>query len=77
MYAVHLPARIPVAGSAGGPPLPGAFHEFGGAPFDLRALFGHVIQNPDDLPRAMEWIQATFTSMNKTQGPPPKFPWER
>jgi hypothetical protein len=53
MYAVHLHAHIPVAGSPGGPPLPSAFREFGGAPFDVRGFFSHVYQHPDDLPRAM------------------------
>ena len=77
MYTLLLPAHIPAAGSAGGPPLPSAFHEFGGGPFDLRALFTYVDEHPDDLPRAMEWIQAAFSSYNKSQASPPKPPWER
>jgi hypothetical protein len=76
MYAIQLPAHIPAAGNAGGPPLPSEFHEFGGAPFDVRGLFSHVIEHPDDLPRALEWMQTTFSSWNKSQGPPPKPPWE-
>ena len=76
MYAVHLPAPIPPVGSEGGPPLPLAFREFGGAPFDVLSLFRHVIQNPDDLPRAVQWMQDTFKSMSNSQGPPPKPPWE-
>jgi len=76
LYAVQLPARIPEPGSLGGPPLPSDFREFGGAPIDIRGLFKHVIQHPDDLPRAVEWMQTAFTSMSKSPGPPPKPPWE-
>jgi hypothetical protein len=77
MYAVHLPVKIPPAGSADGPPLPSEFHEFGGAPFDVLGLFRHIIANPDDLPRALEWLQTAFSSMGKSPGPLPKFPWEQ
>jgi 4-amino-4-deoxy-L-arabinose transferase-like glycosyltransferase len=76
MYAVHLHARIPAAGSPGGPPLPSAFREFGGAPFDMRGFFAHLNRHPDDLPRALDWMQATFRSWSKSPGPPPKPPWE-
>jgi 4-amino-4-deoxy-L-arabinose transferase-like glycosyltransferase len=77
MYAVHLPTPIPAAGSEGGPPRSSVFREFGGAPFDLRAFFTHVIEHPDDLPRALEWMQSAFSGWNKSQGPAPKPPWER
>ena len=77
MVAVLLPAQIPAAGRAGGPPLPSAFRELGGAPFDFPSFFRHLIQYPDDLPRGLEWIQTAFTSFNKSQGPPPKPPWDR
>jgi len=76
MYAVHLHARIPAPGSPGGPPLPSAFREFGGAPFDMRGFFAHLNQHPDDIPRALEWMQTAFRSFEKPQGPPPKPPWE-
>jgi dolichyl-phosphate-mannose-protein mannosyltransferase len=76
MYAVHLHAHIPGAGSPGGPPLPSAFREFGGAPFDVRGFFKHVYQHPDDLPLAQEWMQTTFRSFSKSPGLPPKPPWE-
>jgi len=76
MYAVQLPEHIPAAGSAGGPPLPSDYREFGGAPIDIRGIFIHVIQHPDDLPRAIEWMQTAFTAMGKSSGPPPKPPWE-
>jgi 4-amino-4-deoxy-L-arabinose transferase-like glycosyltransferase len=76
MYAVRLPAHIPAAGSAGGPPMPSDYREFGGAPFDVRGFFTYVFQHPDDLPRAVEWMQTTFTTLSKSPGPPPKPPWE-
>jgi hypothetical protein len=77
MYAVRLPAHIPAAGNAGGPPLPSAYHTFGGLPFETRGFFSHVIQNPGDLPRAVEWMQTAFSASSKSQGSPPKLPWER
>jgi hypothetical protein len=71
MYAVHLPEHIPAAGSAGGPPLPSAFREFGGARFDLRAFLLDVIRHPERLPQAIEEMQAKFNASNKAQSPPP------
>ena len=76
MYAVHLYAQIPAAGRPGGPPLPAAFRQFGGLFFDTQGFFGHLYRHPDDLPRAMEWMQAAYTAMSKSPGPAPKFPWE-
>ena len=76
MYAVHLYAQIPAAGRPGGPPLPSSFRQFRGAPFDIQGLFHHLYQHPNDLPRAMEWFEATYASTGKSPGPPPKFPWE-
>ncbi len=76
IYAVQLPTHLAAAGSVGGPPLPSAFRQFGGAPFDLRGLLRHVVQHPDDLPRTMEWIQAAFSSYNTPKPSPPKPPWE-
>ena len=77
MYAVHLPAHLEPAGGAGGPPLPSEFREMGGSPFNIRDLFIYVIQQPDELPRAMEWIQAAYRSYNQQQASPPRPPWER
>ena len=77
MYAVHLPMHIEPAGSAGGPPLPSAFREIGGAPVDLRDLFRYANQHPDELPRIMEWIQAAFSGFNQTKTSPAQPPWER
>jgi hypothetical protein len=76
MYAALLPLHIPAAGSAGGPPLPSAYRQFGGFPLDVRGFFSHVYQHPDDLPRALEWMQSTFTALSNSQGPPPKPPWQ-
>jgi 4-amino-4-deoxy-L-arabinose transferase-like glycosyltransferase len=77
IYAVSLPAQIPAVGSAGGPPLPSAYRTFGGLPFETRGFFSHVIQNPGDLPRAVEWMQSAFNASSKSQGSPPQVPWER
>jgi hypothetical protein len=60
MYAVHLPDPIPAPGSAGGPPIPADFHNFGGLPFDMRAFFREVTQNPDRLPAAMQEMMDRF-----------------
>ncbi len=76
MYAVHLYSQIPAPGRPGGPPLPSAYRYLGGAPFDVVALFHHLYQHPDDLPRAMDWMQAAYTALSKSQGPPPRPPWE-
>jgi hypothetical protein len=70
MYTVHLPGHIPEAGSPGGPPLPSAFREFAGAPFDMRSFFLDIIRNPARLPQAMEEMMARFKSANKPQSSP-------
>jgi len=76
MYAVHLHAHIPAAGSPGGPPLPSAFRQIGGAPFDIQSLFLHLDRHPEDIPRTLQWMQDSFRDSNKSPGPPPKPPWE-
>jgi hypothetical protein len=65
MYAVHLPDNIPTPGSAGGPPLPTEFHNFGGVPFDMRGFFRDVMQNPDRLPAAMQEMMDRFARQQK------------
>jgi len=77
MYAVHLHDQIPAAGRPGGPPLPSAFRQWGGLPFDGQSFFEHLNQHPQDLQRGFDWTQASFQAMSKSAGPPPKFPWER
>lgn len=76
MYAVHLHDQIPAAGRPGGPPLPSAFRQWGGAPLDIQGVFIHLNKDPKDLPRALDWMQTAFRSMSKSAGPPPKPPWE-
>jgi hypothetical protein len=71
MYAVQLPQQIPAAGSAGGPPLPSAFRQFAGAPFDFRGFFLDLILHPEKLPQAMDEMRTKFTSANKAQSSPP------
>jgi 4-amino-4-deoxy-L-arabinose transferase-like glycosyltransferase len=70
MYAVQLPEHIPAAGSKGGPPLPSAFREFAGAPFDIRSFFLDLNRHPEKLPQAVEEMQAKFNSSNKSETRP-------
>ena len=72
MYAVHLPEHIPPAGSLGGPPLPSAFREFAGAPFDLRVFFLDIIRHPEKLPQAMQEMQARFFEQSKNAPSAPR-----
>ncbi len=60
MYAVHLPADIPPAGSPGGPPLPSQMRQFAGAPggLDVRTLFRELSDQPDKIPAAIEKFKA-------------------
>jgi 4-amino-4-deoxy-L-arabinose transferase-like glycosyltransferase len=76
MFAVHLHGQIPAAGRPGGPPLPSAFRQWAGAPFDLQSFFVHLNKHPEDLQRGIDWMQASFRSMSTSAGPPPKPPWE-
>jgi hypothetical protein len=77
MYAVRLPAHIQAPASAGGPPLPANYRQFGGMPFDVRAFFSHEFQNPNDLPRDVDWLFAAFAELQKSPGPFPRPPWEQ
>jgi len=57
MYAFQLPAEIPPAGAPGGPPVPAAWHNFGGNPPswpDVRFLFLRVIFDPQQLPLVLD-----------------------
>lgn len=65
MYAILLPEHIPTAGSAGGPPLPSEFHQFAGAPFDMRSLFLGVIRHPETIPEVIKYMQAQFANSQK------------
>ena len=65
MYAIHLPQHIAPAGSAGGPPLPSEFHQFAGAPFDMRSLFQGLIRHPETIPEVIKNFQAQFAGSQK------------
>jgi hypothetical protein len=71
MYAVHLPEHIPPAGNVGGPPLASTFRQFAGAPFDLRSFFLELNRHPENIPHAIEEMQARFRASNKTQSQAP------
>ncbi len=71
MYAIHLPEHIPTAGSLGGPPLASAFRQFAGAPFDLRTFFLDLNHYPENLPHAIEELQAKFSSSDKAESQAP------
>ncbi len=70
MYAVHLPERIPEAGSAAGPPLPSAFRQIAGAPFDSRGYFLNILRDPQKLPQAVEDMTAQYEAAKKSKGKP-------
>ena len=65
MYAVHLPAYIPAAGSTGGPPLPSEYREFLGFPGDVRLLLLDMIHHPEKIPEVMAAMQAAQTPPKK------------
>jgi len=67
MYALQLPAAIPAAGSAGGPPLPANYRYMGGAPFDWRQIFYRSIRDPHQMQAIMEDMQKTFAEAQKNQ----------
>ncbi len=70
MYAVHLPEHIPPAGSLGGPPLPSAFRQFVGAPFDVRVYHLDVFHHPEKLPQAIEEMQDKIRFFEQIRNPP-------
>jgi Dolichyl-phosphate-mannose-protein mannosyltransferase len=65
MYAILLPDAIPQPGVTGGPPLPDAFRNLGGAPVDLRGMFIELNRHPDTLPKLLEEMQARFEAARK------------
>jgi hypothetical protein len=67
MYAVHLPERIPEAGSAAGPPLPSAFRQIAGAPFDSRGYFLNVLRDPQRLPQVVAFMEEEFEASKKSK----------
>ena len=68
MYAFHLPEAIPEAGSAGGPPLRSAWHNFAGMPAswpDARLLLMRGTLHPDELPDAMTQVMTLAKEAQK------------
>jgi len=59
MYAVHLPAPVPAAGTPGGPPLPSAQRQFIGADIDLRPVVEDFVNHPEKI--------APFIAQQKAQ----------
>jgi len=60
MYAVQLPATIPPAGTPGGPPPVAARRIFLGFPFEMRQLFQELVRRPEDIPKVLADMTATF-----------------
>ncbi|MGD0873003.1 MAG: glycosyltransferase family 39 protein [Bryobacteraceae bacterium] len=60
MFAVQLPATIPPAGTPGGPPPVAARRIFLGLPFEMRQLFQGLVRRPDDIPKVLADMRATF-----------------
>ncbi len=67
MYAIQLPEQIPEAGTPGGPPLPSGFRQIAGAPFDTRGYFLNLIYHPEQLPQAVEDIEARFRAARQSK----------
>jgi 4-amino-4-deoxy-L-arabinose transferase-like glycosyltransferase len=65
MYAFHLPAQIPAAGTSGGPPLPPAQREFVGFPGDMRVMFLDTDRDPEKLRQATADMEAEFARAMK------------
>ena len=76
MYAVHLPDPIPLAGSAGGPPLPSAYSVFFGWPggVDLRALVQDLADHPEKFSQVMAGRHAAFEAAGKSHSHSPSAP---
>jgi len=62
MYAFQLPEAIPPGGTAGGPPLPSAYRQFIGLPFDVRVLFLELNRHPEKLPKSLEAAKAMLAT---------------
>jgi len=67
MYAFQLPASIPAAGSAGGPPLPQDYRSLGGGPpgFDVKQIFLACIRDPQQLQLTLDRMMAMGQSNSK------------
>ena len=67
MYAFHLPAQLPAAGSPGGPPLHSAYHYFPGGRVgeDARKIFLDAIQDPETMPATIAHYRAEYEKARK------------
>jgi hypothetical protein len=65
MYALHLPATIPAAGSPGGPPLAANYRYLGGAPFDWRDALYRSIRDPHQMQSVMDNVMKTFREIQQ------------
>jgi hypothetical protein len=65
MYAFQLPAEIPAAGAAGGPPAVSERRVFLGMPFDFKAVTLQVLRNPETIPQVMKEMAAKFSAPQK------------
>jgi len=77
MYAFRLPAPIPPAGEAGGPPLPSAYREFVGLPMDMRIMQLDLERHPERLPEFLAKMQRQFMEAMKTKKKPSKEEMDR
>jgi len=60
MYAVQLPAPIPEAGTADGPPLPANHRVLFSAGFDMRTFFLDASHHPETLQEKVDGMMAKF-----------------
>jgi hypothetical protein len=65
MFAFHLPAEIPAAGEAGGPPVVSERRVFLGMPFDFKAVTLQVLRQPETIPDVMKEMMGKFAAPQK------------
>ncbi len=65
MYAIHLPSRIPAAGSQGGPPLPTERRVLFSGPFDMREVFRDLDDHPDHIQAVLDDMMAKWRKMQE------------
>ena len=66
-YVFKLPAPIPAAGTAGGPPVASQRKVIFGMPFDLRAWAVNVERHPERLPAEMQSLMRRFQQQSQRQ----------
>jgi hypothetical protein len=75
MYLFKLPPVIPAAGTAGGPPLPENYHDFGNSSIfgDMRLVYLNCIHNPQQLQSIWDhFIEVGKEEQKKQQNLKPK-----